>query len=259
MAIYRPISISFWMDQFVLKLTPEQKYFYLYLMTNSKTKQCGIYELPKNIICFETGYNLETVNKLLSVFIDAKKIIYDDTNEEIFMRNWIKFNQINDKNIFKCVINELREVKSKTLIAEFSKCLNFMNVNQEFNTSIKEAIKGLSRGYAGSIKEETPTPTPKEKQSPILDTDFQKFWKMYEKTSGSKIKVAKKFLSLTTEIKNKIFATLPDYVKSTPKKEYRKNPLTYLNNEGWEDEIIFPSNNQPAEVNPGWKKAVDHK
>ena len=92
MAVYRNVHISFWQDPFVLKLTPEEKYFYLYLMTNSKTTQCGIYEIPKSIINFETGYNLETVDKLLKKFIKYKKIIYDDSTNEILLVNWLKYN-----------------------------------------------------------------------------------------------------------------------------------------------------------------------
>jgi len=143
MAAYRPIHISYWQDKFILKLTPEQKYFYLYLMTNSKTKQCGIYELPKNVICFETGYNQETVNKLLTFFIESKKILYDDDTEEIFIKNWIKFNQIDNKNIAVCVLRELKEVKSKTFLTEFVKCVVNINVNELYNNEIKGLIRGL--------------------------------------------------------------------------------------------------------------------
>ena len=50
MAVYRHIHINYWQDGFVLDLTPEEKYFYIYLMTNSKTSQCGIYELHRRII-----------------------------------------------------------------------------------------------------------------------------------------------------------------------------------------------------------------
>ncbi|RKH69918.1 DNA replication protein DnaD, partial [Corallococcus sp. AB032C] len=57
MAKFRQIHVDFWQDSFVIELTPEEKYFYLYLMTNSKTSQCGIYELPKKIIEMDTGYN----------------------------------------------------------------------------------------------------------------------------------------------------------------------------------------------------------
>ncbi|MEH7458486.1 replication protein, partial [Bacillus sp. JJ1127] len=36
MAKFRQVHVDFWQDGFVLDLTPEEKYFFLYLMTNSK-------------------------------------------------------------------------------------------------------------------------------------------------------------------------------------------------------------------------------
>ena len=35
---------------------------------------------------------------------------------------------------------------------------------------------------------------------------------------------------------------MPLYVNSTPDKQFRKHPLTYLNNRGWEDEIVVKTN-----------------
>ena len=35
---------------------------------------------------------------------------------------------------------------------------------------------------------------------------------------------------------------LPHYIKSTPDKQFRKHPSTYLNNQGWFDEIINKNN-----------------
>ncbi|EPZ58919.1 putative phage replication protein [[Clostridium] sordellii ATCC 9714] len=87
MAVYRHIHIDFWQDGFVLDLTPEEKYFYMYLMTNSKTSQCGIYELPKRIMETETGYNRETIEKLISRFKEYEKIIYCEETKEIFLLN----------------------------------------------------------------------------------------------------------------------------------------------------------------------------
>lgn len=103
MAKYRQIHIEFWQDGFVLDLTPEEKYFYLYLMTNSKTTQCGIYELPKRIIETETGYNRETVDKLLQRFTDYGKIIYHEPTKEIMILNWIKFNWINSPKVISLI------------------------------------------------------------------------------------------------------------------------------------------------------------
>jgi hypothetical protein len=39
MAKYRQLYTEFWSDSFVLELTPEEKHFYLYLISNSKTTQ----------------------------------------------------------------------------------------------------------------------------------------------------------------------------------------------------------------------------
>jgi DnaD/phage-associated family protein len=119
MAKFRQVHVDFWQDGFVLDLTPEEKYFYLYLMTNSKTSQCGIYELPKRIIETETGYNRETVDKLLQRFIDYGKIKYDETTKEIMIVNWIKYNMINSSKVIACIKKELEQVKNKAFVNEF--------------------------------------------------------------------------------------------------------------------------------------------
>jgi len=231
MATFRPIRISYWQDKFILSLTPEQKYFYLYLMTNSKTKQCGIYELPKNIISFETGYNLDTINKLITHFINQGKILYDNITEEVYIKNWVKFNQIDNKNIYTCVSSELAEIKSKIFLKEFSKAIEYMNTNQEYTDKIKETCKGLTRGYPNPIKKETETETE-------LKAEFENFWDTYNKKIGNKESIYKLYRKLKEEDRKEIIETLPAYILSTPDKKFRKNPQTYLKQKGWLDEII---------------------
>ncbi|QXE18715.1 DnaD domain-containing protein [Clostridium sp. 001] len=125
MAKYRQLHTDFWNDGFVLDLTPEEKFFYIYLMTNSNTTQCGIYELPKRIIETQTGYNRETVDKLLLRFQEYKKIFYLDETKEIMILNWIKYNKPNNLNSVKCVNRELKNVKNKEFVSLFYKqCLN---------------------------------------------------------------------------------------------------------------------------------------
>ena len=119
MSIYRHVHINYWQDAFILDLTPEEKYFYVYLLTNSKTKQCGIYELPMRIIETETGYNRETIDKLINRFEEYKKIVYDKSTKEIYLKNWTKHNKITSFKVKKCVEKELSKVKSKDLIKLF--------------------------------------------------------------------------------------------------------------------------------------------
>ncbi|CAG9612256.1 hypothetical protein BACCIP111899_01429 [Bacillus rhizoplanae] len=124
MAVYRNIQVNFWQDDFILDLTPEERYFYIYLLTCSKTTQCGIYPLPKRLAELETGYNRETVEKLLQRFIDYGKILYDADTKELYIQNWLRYNPITNTNIEKCVLRELKTVKSKKFVHMFlQKCL----------------------------------------------------------------------------------------------------------------------------------------
>jgi hypothetical protein len=116
MAAFRKISVTFWTDSFVGELTPEQKYFYLYLMTNDNTTQCGIYETSIRKMSFDTGYNQETVSKLLDFFQEENKIRYSKETNEIALLNWVKFNDSNSPKVLACVQKELLKVKNRVLI-----------------------------------------------------------------------------------------------------------------------------------------------
>ena len=78
---------------------------------------------------------------------------------------------------------------------------------------------------------------------------FQDFWDLYDKKSGSKRKTEAKFKSLPHKIKLEIIDHLDQYILSTPDKQFRKDPITYLNNEGWEQEIINQNQNESQNKN----------
>ncbi len=116
MAAFRKISVSFWSDSFVGELTPEQKYFYLYLMTNDKTTQCGIYETSIRKMAFDTGYNTETIQKLLDFFQETNKIRWSKETNEVALLNWVKFNDSNSPKVLACIEKELKQIKNRVLI-----------------------------------------------------------------------------------------------------------------------------------------------
>ena len=114
MAIYRSIQTAFWQDAKVLEeMTPEDRYFYLYLLTNPAVKQVGIYQLTRKQMAFELGYSMESVNALLERFIHHHDIIrYDYDTREICIVNWGKYNFPRAGTpIENCIRKELREVK----------------------------------------------------------------------------------------------------------------------------------------------------
>jgi len=124
MAKYRQIYTEFWSDSFILELTPEEKFFYLYILTNTKSKQSGIYELSKRFIETETGLNRETIDILIKKFSEYDKILYCEETKEIMVLNWIKYNIPNNQNIIKCVNGEIRKIKNKEFLKIlFKRCV----------------------------------------------------------------------------------------------------------------------------------------
>ncbi|MEM1337293.1 MAG: hypothetical protein AAGF96_06060 [Bacteroidota bacterium] len=73
---------------------------------------------------------------------------------------------------------------------------------------------------------------------------FDDFWDLYDKKIGKKEKIKSKFDRLPHKTKEAIMAFIPDYKRSQPDKQYRKNPETFLNNESWNDELIQINGNR---------------
>jgi len=126
----------------------------------------------------------------------------------------------------------MKSIKAReSAIKRWSKCERNANASNNNANELKiDAIK--------EIKE--------IKESMSDKIGFEKFWELYDKKS-SKIKSQKLWDKLTKEEKVIVMEHVPRYVKSTPQKQFRKDPSTYLNNKSFNDEIIernptlFPS------------------
>jgi hypothetical protein len=116
MAKYRQLQTKFWTDPFVESLTPEQKYFYIYLVTNPATTQCGIYEITFKTMAYQTGYNSETVEKLMTFFEMKEKIKYTKSTSEICILNFQKHNWTKSPKVIACIQKEMTLVKDRSLV-----------------------------------------------------------------------------------------------------------------------------------------------
>ena len=114
---FRKVFTKFWEDEKVSEeLTPEDRYFYLYILTNPSTSQCGIYKASPKVMAFELGYSVEAVNTLIKKFESYDLIKYNKETREIAIRNWGKYNLNNSgKPFIDCLISELKLVKDETL------------------------------------------------------------------------------------------------------------------------------------------------
>lgn len=140
MAIFRKVHTSIWSDSFFSELTKDKKLFYLYLLTNEKTKQCGVYEITKRQISFDLGYSINTVSILLKYFINTGKIRYNNDTKEIGLGNWLKYNSSVSPKMQSCINKEFSLVKD-TLLIEYVKSMDTHSQQEEEQEEEKEEEK----------------------------------------------------------------------------------------------------------------------
>ena len=115
MAIYRNVHLTFWSDAKVTdEFTPEDKYFYLYLLTNPHTNLSGCYEISLKQISREMGYTQESIEGLMKRFSEVHNIIiYDKNSKEILLINWSKYNWTKSSKFITALEKEIESIKNE--------------------------------------------------------------------------------------------------------------------------------------------------
>jgi uncharacterized phage protein (TIGR02220 family) len=113
MAIFRNVHITFWTDAKVVDdFTPEDKYFYVYLLTNPHTNLCGCYEISLKQMSDELGYNKETVERMIERFSKIHNVLaYDKETKEMLIYNWYKYNWTKSPKLQAALMKEIPKVK----------------------------------------------------------------------------------------------------------------------------------------------------
>lgn len=236
MAVFRQIHVSFWQDEFVLDLEPEEKYFYLYLMTNSKTTQCGIYKLPKKLMAVELGYSIDTVSKLLIRFIDMGKILFSEESGEVLLLNWLKHNSMKSPKVKACVEKELKAVKNKGFVDCFGhQCIQYgysidtlsIQWGEELRTKNKELItnKDIPPIYPPAPSEPPELPKKKAKKKKAEREPLVNYAEYVSMTEKEYNELVKKFeVSGTVDFIERL-----NLYKGSTGKKYENDYLTILN------------------------------
>jgi len=153
MPVYRNISLSFWTDSKVDDdFTPEDKYFYLYLLTNPHTTISGCYEVSMKQMCRETGYNEDSVTRLLDRMEHQHGVVqYSRETKEVLIVNWAKYNWTTSEKMLSGVMTAAHSIKCPEFRAFIAKKL------KEFGVDSDTLLIGYQ--YPINCKENTVTDT----------------------------------------------------------------------------------------------------
>lgn len=142
--VKRIVDTKFWTDMQVIdNYSVEDKYFSLYLMTNDKTTQVGIYPLPKKVISFETGFTTDVIQVLLERFSENYgRIVYSEKTQEVTVLASLKYTILKGgRPVSDLLEKELAAVKDSDLIVEtYKEMESFWNLSKR---QYDKTIKGL--------------------------------------------------------------------------------------------------------------------
>lgn len=144
--VKRIVDTAFWTDMQVIdNYSVEDKYFSLYLMTNDKSTQVGIYALPKKVMSFETGFTSDVIQVLLDRFSETyKKIVYSEETQEITLLDSLKYSVLTGgKPVRDLMERELTHVKDgKLILATYRTMFDYWNMSKrKFDSTIKELFE----------------------------------------------------------------------------------------------------------------------
>ena len=126
MAIYRQVQTTLWQDDFVgdILTEPPEKLFWLYVITNNQTTQCGVYSFRIRQAQFDTGLSQQEIQETINKLVHHKKVKYSTENNEIMIVNWLKYNSARSPKVAAVIDKELKDIKTLEFESEVIKKCN---------------------------------------------------------------------------------------------------------------------------------------
>lgn len=141
----RMIDTDLWNNEDIIEyFTAEDKYFWLYLLTNPHNNICGVMKASPVLIARDMGYSKECIQNLLYRFENVHRaIIVDKETHELLILNWGKFNWNKSPDILKTVEKTMNSINSYYLKEILSEKIN------EVWGKIEEKQHGVNRVSTG--------------------------------------------------------------------------------------------------------------
>lgn len=166
----RSIDTHFWNDTYTGDLKRDEKFLYIYLITNPLTNMLGIYEIRIDRMCFDTEIDEETVKESLEKFEKDGKVKYVDGY--VILVNFVK-NQNYNRNMIKSAVNDMKELPDNIKQTSFfRKILSWFERNYPDLESVQEVTvpnrqmelgEGIEKGEEpGQETQEEPSPQAKK-------------------------------------------------------------------------------------------------
>lgn len=159
MSVQRYISTSFWDDEWITELDPSEKLLYLYFMTNPLTNIAGVYPITLKRISFDTGFNKDTIERIIARFERDKKAYY--RHGLAILPSWPKHQQWEKRSKIKEGIDAILKSLEKHVI------ILLKSIGYRYPIDTLSISYGYGRNYSD------PDPDPEFDTDTDTDTDSE--------------------------------------------------------------------------------------
>ena len=125
--MYTKIDQMIWIDEKYKKLSDDGKFLFLYLLSCPHRNILGFYFLPIAYGSFDLNWENERFSKGLQELLDKGFVKYSTSTNIIFIKNYLKYNPLENPNQAKGAIKALETVPINDLDGDLLELLKVIN------------------------------------------------------------------------------------------------------------------------------------
>lgn len=216
--------------------------------------------MAKNTYYFSHDYNArndEKIKELIfkhgmtgyGIYWSIIEELYQNTNVLHLNYERIAYELRTEMNSIKSIINDFDLF---VISGDYFSSLSVQKRLDERLNKSKKASESVSKRWNNTnvLHKEYERNTIKESKGKEINISFCDFWDLYDKKVGDKEKIEKKWNNLKDSDRLAAITYIPKYKEAQPNKKFRLNPETFLNQKGWNNELIFNDVKQEFKWHP---------
>lgn len=162
--MYTKVEDLFWRDEKLKKCSIDARYIFVYLLSNPHRNILGFYYMPKMYAMFDLGMVEERFDKGLGELLDNGFIKHDEASNVVFVKRFLKYNKLDNKNQVASAIKRIDELPNTDLFEDLLETLCELEIDKydDLIEAVKQKVsldflKGFERVSKGYAKQETET------------------------------------------------------------------------------------------------------
>lgn len=149
--MYTKVECKFWTDEKMRNVGSDERTLMLYLLTSPHRNMLGFYFLPIPYACCDLGWSEERFNKPFEKLIEIGLIKYDHKTSLVLVKNYLKYNKLENSNQVKGAIDKLKTMPQSPLNQDLASILK--GFGKPFLQPLIEQLAQPVTVYSNSIQD----------------------------------------------------------------------------------------------------------